>query len=120
MGYLSAAQKVVKGAKATGHFAKDQAKLIRRVDPSFHNLGTGLQATGFAGVAAFGVFGAGSAISQRHDAAIASTTGKAEYIGNMPDYAYDAQGQADRKTGDKSLGATGDLVFGLNASRHGR
>lgn len=120
MGYLSAAQKVVKGAKATGHFIKDQGSLIRRVDPALHNLGTGLQATGFAGVAAFGVFGLGSAISQQRDVAIANTTGKAEYVGNMPDYAYDGQGQVDRKTGDKSLGATGDLVFGLNASRHGR
>ncbi|HLO11264.1 MAG TPA: hypothetical protein VK190_03285 [Pseudoneobacillus sp.] len=88
--------------------------------PAASNLGLGIKPTLAAGVVTFGVFGAASTLGGLRSAAITKTTGTSEYYGTMPDLAYDAQGQVDRKTGDKSLGATGDLVFGLNSSRHGR
>jgi hypothetical protein len=94
-------------------------KLIKSVDPRLGNLYTGAATTALVGWAAFGSIAAGTTAKGYMDMKTQQQTGPATYVGNLPDYAYDAAGQVDRNTGDKSLGATGDLVFGLNSRRHG-
>lgn len=99
--------------------AKKMPLIFKETAPKASNLYSGVAATAFVGAVAFGGMAVKTGVGGVVGVMNANATGPAQYVGNIPDFAYDAQGQVDRRTGDKTLGATGDLVFGLNASKHG-
>ncbi len=91
---------------------------MKSVKPGLSNFGTGLSATAFtAGIVFGGAAMVGGIQSGVQYAKNQRNLGPTQYMGNIPEIYYDATPQADRVTGDKTLGATGDLVFGLHNAR---
>lgn len=97
-------------------------KVFKSVDPTIANAGTGLRMRGWASTTLVGgaiVAGAGTAAWQNRGA-FTNNAANAPVMqgGNIPALDYDASANGTQM-GNKSLGATGSLVFGLNSGRHG-
>lgn len=75
--------------------------------------------TPFAGAVVFGAAATIKGVRTAKEIRNQRRVGRAEYVGNDPMTYYDATPNVDRKTGDKTLGATGELVFGLHRGRQG-
>lgn len=96
-----------------------KAKIYGGFEGFADNLNLGFKGTAMLGVAAFAGAALFSKLPEAWNAHQKGLQGYAEYVGNDPATYYDAAPNVDRRTGDKSLGATGELVFGLRNSRHG-
>ena len=96
---------------------------FKSVDPTIANAGTGLRMKVGWGIGlALGapVAGAGAAAWDNRSTLMRNNASAAPVIpgGNIPALDYDASPNGTQ-AGDKTLGATGALVFGLNSGRHG-
>lgn len=88
--------------------------LVKKTDRSVYNGYTGLKTTGFATVAAFGAAGIwGSATYAGTKDKKLMESVQADYVGSAPMQNYDGVGSAP------TLGASGNMVFGLHNSRRG-
>lgn len=104
--------------------SKEGKKIIPGFDivkPHTSNLYTGLElnrgvsiAAGVAGLA----WGAGSTLAGMNLGSKGDATQNVEDVGALPGMSADAVGNATG--GSRSLGATGDLVFGMYNARKGR
>lgn len=94
-----------------------RGSLLHRVTPTADNFGLGLRLNKGATVAGIGALAVGTALSLaigQADSKAKGIRGRAEEVGSLPGMSYDAIG-----SGSRDLGATGDLVFGLNKMRRG-
>ncbi len=104
-----------------------KSKVIKQVKPEriggvsgfLDNLNLGHKTTALTGLAVFGVATSVEGSKAIWDTKMEELKGRAEYVGNDPASYYDAAPNVDRRTGDKTLGATGELVFGLHKGRKG-
>lgn len=91
--------------------------LFKNVEETVINpLGKRLQPwIGGAAVVGTAAWGVGAGITTYKNDRLRSN---AEYTGNLASMDYDGSPNVDRITGRRDFSATGDLVFGLNNSRH--
>lgn len=88
--------------------------LVKKVDKNIYNGYTGLKTTGFATVAAFGAAGVwGKATYEGTKDKKMMETVQADYIGAAPVQNYDGVSSAP------TLGASGNMVFGMHNARRG-
>jgi hypothetical protein len=109
-----AADKTVNGAVRTSKLASRAA--FNKVDKSVFNGYTGLKTGAFTTAGAFGVAGLwGSATYEPTLAKKGMEAVPTEYVGQAPVQNYDGVGNGTAPT----LGASGNMVFGLHNSRKG-
>jgi hypothetical protein len=88
--------------------------LIKKTDPHFSNGYLGYKPTALTNVAAFGAAGA-YAYTKSLQVHAKPVPGQIEYENEAPIHSYDGVGGSKAPT----LGASGGMVFGLNAMRRG-
>lgn len=106
-----AAKGIVEGGIGLGK------SMVTKTDKAFWNAYTGLKAsplatgTAWAAAGAYGVWG-----SQYQINTAPKLGDNVEYMGDAPIHGYDG---VSRRTGAPTLGASGDMVFGMHNSRRG-